>query len=123
MDFHLKPLRQLNPEDSAAWIEEFVTAYRHQHPEYRPPERSDHPAIIMINLHNAAVDELGDVVTYWALLIYAMRHWFAPREDSFAYRTLKARFGVACGLSEGNPDIGRRLGRLGRMLIEWERTE
>jgi hypothetical protein len=114
-------LKQLRPADCAAWIEEFIADYRRRHPDYKPPEKSDHPAVIMIGLSTAAIDEVGDPATFWMIIVHAMQHWFSPGEDSLEYRAIKGFFGSSCGLAQDSP-FSEGMGRAYRIMKDWEQN-
>jgi hypothetical protein len=114
-------LKQLKPADCAAWIEEFIADYRRRHPDYRPPEKSDHPAVIMINLSSEAIDELGDMAVFWMIMIHAMQHWFSPREDCFEYRALKAYFNSSGAMAaQGESPAAEGMERAWKIMKKWE---
>ena len=117
-------LKELNPADCAAWIEEFIADYRRRNPDYKPPEKSNHPAVIMIGLTTYAIDELGDPATFWMIMVYAMQYWFHPGEDCFEYRAIKNFFNThgAMAAQAGSP-AAEDMERARQLLKDWEQND
>ncbi len=114
-------LKELKPADCAAWIDEFIANYRRWHPDYRPPEKSDHPAVIMVGLSTDAIHDLGDPATFWMIIVHAMQYWFSPAEDSFEYRAIKGFFMTSGAMATDweSPAV-EGMERARKILKEWE---
>jgi len=112
---------ELSPAECARWVEDFIVDYCRRNPYYEPPEKSNHPAVIMVGLSRYAIREFGDPAAFWLLMAHALQHWFAPGEDSFEYRVIRGYFECHCGLAEDS-DAAEGMSRAREIITEWQAT-
>jgi len=91
---------QLVTDMSAELVEQAVREYIEQHPEFTPPEKSQHPLVLALteSMHHPMVVKFGGIVEFWWILLEAAKVWFKPNEDSYEYTVFHGRLIGACGL-------------------------
>jgi len=54
-------------------LEALIEDYRRAHPEFQPPEKSDHPIVLALttDMNPELIDRCGNIVIFWDLLLDA----------------------------------------------------
>jgi hypothetical protein len=77
-----------------------IDSYLAQHPDFKYPERSRHPAVLALTVDMNAwlVDECGGIGSFWSLMVDSAKSWFDPSEESLELKYFHARLSASCAM-------------------------
>mgnify|MGYP005855048019 CR=1 FL=1 len=84
-------------------LEALIDDYRRAHPEFQPPEKSDHPIVLALttDMNPELIDRCGNIVIFWDLLLDAAIDYFDPLEDSLEFNYFRSRLFTGSGMAAG----------------------
>lgn len=82
-------------------LEALIEDYRCAHPEFQPPEKSDHPIVLALttDMNPELIDRCGNIVIFWDLLLDAAIEYFDPSDESLEFNYFRSRLFTGCGLA------------------------
>lgn len=84
-------------------LEALIEDYRRAHPEFQPPEKSDHPIVLALttDMTPELIDRCGNIVIFWDLLLDAAIEYFDPSEETLEFKYFRARLSTGGGMATG----------------------
>lgn len=84
-------------------LETLINEYQQSHPEFQPPEKSDHPIVLALTseMNPWLIDRCGNIVIFWDLLLDAAIEYFDPSDEVFEFKYFRWRINTNGGMATG----------------------